>query len=67
MADTIDLHPDVLDRLHGIELQLAHLMDEVIVVSRCPLRTDSGKSLSNQSFIAGLWSNRSIWAGPPTM
>ncbi len=34
MADTIDLHPDVLERVRGIELQLSHLMDEVIVVSR---------------------------------
>jgi MoaA/NifB/PqqE/SkfB family radical SAM enzyme/glycosyltransferase involved in cell wall biosynthesis len=34
MEDTIDLHPKVLERVRGIELQLAHLMDEVIVVSR---------------------------------
>jgi MoaA/NifB/PqqE/SkfB family radical SAM enzyme/glycosyltransferase involved in cell wall biosynthesis len=34
MADTIDLHPDVLERVRGIEVQLSHLMDEVIVVSR---------------------------------
>jgi MoaA/NifB/PqqE/SkfB family radical SAM enzyme/glycosyltransferase involved in cell wall biosynthesis len=34
MADTIDLHPDVLKRVRGIEVQLSHLMDEVIVVSR---------------------------------
>ena len=27
---------------------------EVMVVSRCPMRTDSGRSLSYQSFMTGL-------------
>jgi len=39
----------------------------VIVVSRCPMRIDSGRSLSNHSFITGLWSYRSTCGGPPTM
>jgi hypothetical protein len=40
---------------------------EVMVVRRWPLRTLSGRSLSYHSCIIGLWSNRSIWEGPPTM
>jgi len=39
----------------------------VIVVSRWPLRMLGGRSLSNIACMPGLWSNRSIWAGPPTM
>jgi hypothetical protein len=40
---------------------------DVMPVSRWPLRTDSGKSLSYCSCRRGLWSNRSRWLGPPSM
>ena len=36
-------------------------------VSRCPMRTLAGRSWPCISLSFGLWSNRSIWAGPPLM
>ena len=38
---------------------------EVMVVSRCPIRTEAGKSVLNSSSSLGLWSNKSICEGAP--
>ena len=38
---------------------------EVIVVSRCPIRIEAGRSSPRLASIAGLGSKRSIWDGAP--